>query len=191
MRGEEHFAEIPPCFYSFQEEGLFKRCIECDRNLLEEKCEYVIEKAIRNYPDFNTSDVIFDYAICMDCARKIHNKLSKESIENIRNFFNQKLDVNERSRKIAEAKGNVDELISDCMISHREAKISSEYQIFAHCVGDKINLQNPPYMLSSEVLEELSEILSVKTREELDGFFNRHFSPDPSLMESTPKFVFV
>lgn len=191
MAHDKHLTDIPSSFYSFHNKGPFRKCIECERDLLKADCGYVIEKAIKNHPEYHVSDVIFDYAVCMDCATRLHNELSKESIQNIQNFFTERLNVQERSRKISEANGDVNKLISYCMISHEEVGKSSEYQIFAHCIGNKINLQNPPYMLSSKVLNELSELLSEKTRDDLNEFFNRHFSPDPSLMEPTLRLVLI
>ena len=191
MADEQGYTEIPEIFHSFHNEGPFTRCIECDRNLLEDDCEYVIEKAIRNYPDYQTSDTIFDYAICMDCAEKIHQELSKESTQNIQKFFSERLDIGRRSQRIEQANGNVGQLIANCMITDEPKNTSREYQVFAHCKGNRINMSNPPYMLSGEVLAELAELLSEKTRDDLNGFFNKHFSPDPSLMEPTPRLVLI
>lgn len=191
MGHDKELAEIPGIFYSFHAKGPFSRCIECERDLLKDGCEYVIEKAVRNYPGYQASDVIFDYAICMDCAMKMHNELSRESLETIQNFFVQHLNVEQRSRNIAQADGNIEELISRCMISEKAQSESAEYQIFAHCIGDKINMKNPPYMLSGEVLLQLSDLISEKTRDNLNGFFDKHFSPDPTLMEPTPRLILV
>lgn len=190
MADESDLQNIPSVFYSFHEEAPFRKCIECEREL-DGDCEYVIEKAVKNYPDFTASDVIFDYAICMECAVKINQELSKESMANIQAFFSNRLDINSRAKLIAEAKGDINQLIGRCMISNEPKNSSTEYQIFAHCIGNKINMKNPPYMISGEVLAELAELLSEKTRGDLDGFFNKHFSPDPSLMEPTPRLVLI
>ena len=40
-----------------------------------------------------------------------------------------------------------------------ELKIVSEYQIYAHCNGEKLNMENPPYMISGEVMDELLPLL--------------------------------
>lgn len=186
MENKNHLKDIPSSFYSFHEEGLFKNCVECERNLLEDDCEYIIEKAIRNYPEFNTHDVVFDYAICMDCATKIHMELSKESLKAIKKYFTENISLDNFEMRMQEAAGDIDKLTSKCMIKNTHANKSSEYQVYAHCIGDKINLQNPPYMISGEVLNEIADLISEKTRDTLNGFFDRHFTPDPSLMEPMP-----
>ena len=86
---------------------------------------------------------------------------------------------------------SAEENLSRCMIKRKRVQDCSEYQVFAHCIGSKINNANPPYMISGEVMEELIPILSDATIDEMNGFFNKHFSPDPSFFEPTPKLILV
>ena len=72
------------------------------------------------------------------------------------------------------------------MIKKMKVDDCREYQIYAHCKGQRLNMDNPPYMLSGEVMEELLPLLSNETIDEMNGFMNKHFAPDPSLMEPTP-----
>ena len=67
----EHTIDIPSEFYSFSSGVLFDRCIDCDKYLLEKDTEYFIEKAIRQYDGYKARDVIFEYAICFQCADRI------------------------------------------------------------------------------------------------------------------------
>ncbi|MEP5070845.1 MAG: hypothetical protein ABJQ96_09265, partial [Crocinitomicaceae bacterium] len=61
-----------------------------------------------------------------------------------------------------------------------------------HCNGNKLNMENPPYMISGEVMDELLPLLSDKTVDEMNGFMNKHFSPDPSIMEPvSPRILLV
>lgn len=184
-------AQIPPSFHSFESGDLFTHCLECKRHLLEEDCEYVIEKAVRNYTGFPAKDVIFDCAICMDCVMEIQAGLSEESTQAIQKFMKEKVDVAFRVELANEGISNVEVFTNQCMISKRRMSDCAEYQIFAVCKGNKIDLKMPPYMLSGEVLEEISELLSEKTRDDLNGFFNKHFSPDPSLLEPIPRLILI
>ena len=183
----KHLVNIPSSFYSFKEEGPFQHCVECDRFLLDESCDYVIEKAVRNYPGFKASDVIFDYAICMDCAIEVQKGLSTESMTKIQEFMQEHLQQKMRTRESASLESYTDH----CLVSNRAVSECEEFQIFAYCRGSKVNLQMPPYMISGQVLDEISELLSPETRDELDGFFNKHFAPDPGLMEPNPRLVLI
>lgn len=179
---------IPVEFYSFETNTLFENCIECNRYLLDEGVEYLIEKAFKNYEGYDAQDVVFDYAICMSCAEKMRDEISSDSMECMMNYFKENMDVDKRLGSL-----NVDpkEMLKSCMIKNKRVDDCREYQVFAHCVGKELNLNNPPYMISGEVMEELIPLLSEKTIDEMNGFFKRHFSPDPSFFEPTPKLVIV
>jgi hypothetical protein len=58
---EEPRHPIPPEFYSFETKAPFVTCIECGHNF-DDGRPYIIEKAIRQYPEYQVKDVIFDCA---------------------------------------------------------------------------------------------------------------------------------
>lgn len=180
---------IPPLFFSFESDDLFKKCIECERDL-DENCDYVIEKAMRTYPGFEAKDVIFDYALCMNCALQIRESFSKKSLEAMDKYFaehatNRIVLVNEQGEF------DVDECISSCMVKGTKASELTEYQVYAHCRGKELNSQIPPYMVSNDAIDDMLPLLSNETQDILNGFFNKHFSPDPSIMNPVPKIVLV
>lgn len=180
--------QIPPEFYSFETKAPFEYCIECNRYLLEEGTEYLIEKAIKNYEGYDAKDVVFDYAICLNCAEIMRKEISEESMESMTKYFQENINMADRLNMFD---GNPRQILENCMIKNKPKVDCREYQVFAHCNGNKLNMQNPPYMLSGEVMEELLPLLSEKTIDEMNGFFNKHFSPDPSFFEPTPKLILV
>ena len=179
---------IPKQFYSFETNALFDHCIECNKYLLEADTEYLIEKAFKSYEGFEAKDVIFDYAICMDCAEKMRNDISRESWNQMMRYFQENMDI---SARLEMSHQPPEESINQCMIKKTSIDDCREYQVFAHCKGTKLNMQNPPYMISGAVMEELMPLLSQATKDEMDGFFNKHFSPDPSFFEPTPKLILI
>ncbi len=187
---QSQYKDIPKEFHSYEKDGLFTNCIECDRELLSGDCDYVIEKAFRNYQGFKAEDVIFDYAICMDCAMEIQKRMSKESMFKIQEYMQKQM--LDRHQDLAKRDlTNVDELYSKCMFTNEDKSNCEEYQVFAFCRGDKMNLQMPPYMVSGPILDEISELLSDETRDELNGFFNKHFSPSPGMFEPDPRLILI
>lgn len=179
---------IPSEFYSFETNAPFEKCIECEKYLLDEDTEYIIEKAVKTYDGYEAKDVIFDYAICMDCAEIMRKEISKESWEKMMHYFQENMDVEGRLQMQEQEPS---EYLKQCMIKKTDINSCREYQVFAHCKGSKLNLENPPYMLSGEVMDELLPLLSDKTIDEMNGFFKKHFSPDPSFFEPTPKLILV
>lgn len=180
--------DIPKDFFSFETNAPFERCIECEKYLLGAETEYLIEKAVKSYKDFEAKDVIFDYAICMDCAEDLRKEISAESWNRIMGYFQENMDVQKRLEMM---QANPNENIQTCMIKGTRSESCQEYQIYAHCKGTKLNMENPPYLISGEVMEEILPLLSEKTVDEMNGFFNKHFSPDPSFFEPTPKLILV
>ncbi len=179
---------IPEEFFSFETKAPFERCIECDKYLLDDNTEYLIEKAVRTYKDYDAKDVVFDYAICMDCADVLRNEISAESWQSILSYFEQNIDIQKRMEMM---ESDPHENLQSCMIKGTNVGNCQEYQLYAHCRGDKLNMENPPYLISGEVMDEILPLLSEKTVDEMNGFFNKHFSPDPSFFEPTPRLVLV
>ncbi|MEO9872403.1 hypothetical protein [Ekhidna sp.] len=174
---------IPKEFHSFETNAPFEQCIECEKYLLDDDTEYIIEKAVKNYEGYSAKDIVFDYAICMDCAETMRKEISKESWESMMRYFQENIDIQSRLEMHNQSP---EEGLKSCMIKKTQLNDCGEYQIYAHCKGNKINMENPPYMISGEVMEELLPLLSDKTIDEMNGFLDKHFSPDPSLMEPTP-----
>ena len=181
--------KIPNEFFSFETEEPFRTCIECDRDLREKGLNYVVEKAIRNYPEYGTQDIIFDYAICIECAFKIRQSFSHESIQRIDKF------LGENMQNLVQDKQNMDSLFlngpDQCFITKKKRSDLLEYQIYAHCKGDFLDPMVPPYLISDKAVEMILPLISKSTQDILDGFFDKHFSPDPSLMNPVPKLVLV
>lgn len=184
----EHLEAIPKDFYSFETGAPFTKCIECDGDLMNGE-PYLIEKAFKHHVEYQVKDTIFDYALCMKCAEKLRNEMSKESLEAVTNYFASRMDIHMQLSRLGKTP---EEAINSCMISGKSTEECTEYQIYAYCVYDRISNEMPPYMISGEIMDEILPLLSEKTKDDLNGFFKKHFAPDPSLMEPVgPKFVLV
>ncbi len=186
MRNNYDTVEIPKEFYSFSTGAKFEYCIECDCELLQNNQEYFVEKAIKKYKGFDAFDVIFEYAICINCAEKMRKSLSRESLQHIEQYFHQRVDYLKRMDLMHNHPHNPIAWISECLVSGRQQSDLSEYQIYGHCRGNQLYLSQMPYMVSGAVLEEVSSILSKETKDELDDFSRRHFGPPPELEEPLP-----
>lgn len=174
---------IPERFYSFESGKPFERCISCDQYLLDDT-HYMIEMCIRRYPGYQAEDTVFDYAMCLDCAMKARNELSTDSMQTIYAHFGQHLQAHLTNPQSAVHPDK-------CLVNGKKIEELSEYQVYAHCQGKYLTGNVQPYLVSMEALEKVLPLLSKKTRDYLDGFFDKHFSPDPSLFEPTPKLILI
>ncbi len=147
----------------------------------------MVEKAFKRYPDYQAEDVIFEYAMCMDCGMKMRNELSAESLANIENYFAQNVDF-ERRQELLMAKQdlNTEDWLKHCLVKGTPTEALNEYQIFGHFDGTQMVYSVFPYMIGGEALDELGALLSDKTLDELDDFMGNNFGLPPELKELIP-----
>ena len=181
---KENLNLIPTDFYSFSTGRPFERCIECDKYLLDDEL-YMIEKAIKQYPGYSAQDVIFEYAICLDCADRMKNDLSKESMINIQNWFTENIDPSRFWNGVGS---------DECLVSGDKKSELQEYQIYAYCKGRSLSNFQPPFMIGGPVLDKLADLMSDETTDELNRFMDKHFGPPPEWLEDVPggrKLIFI
>jgi hypothetical protein len=170
--------EIPKMFKTFVSEAYFSNCITCDKYLLDDDTEYVIEKVISH------GNVELEYSMCLDCVEKMRQKMSKESMERVNKYFEENFNFYaKRYDLLASQSSNIDDYISSCLFKDKSIHEMDEYQLLGHCRGDKMLLSVFPYIVCKDAIEEVQELLSVKTREELDDFTDKYFGLPPDLKE--------
>jgi uncharacterized protein with PIN domain len=173
---------LAPEFYSFATGKPFDRCTTCNTYLLEPGTQYMIEKAVIRYPHTNITDVAFEYAMCLPCGEKMRKSLSAESLANFENYFAAHADFESR-QKLMESPDKTDlkDWLATCLLTQNPIEEETEYQIIAHCDGTNMVMGVAPYMISGRAADELSELLSAKTKEILDDFVDEHFGLPPEL----------
>lgn len=173
-----HTIDIPTVFKTYVSESFFSNCISCDKYLLEDDTEYVIEKVIKD------GQVEVEYSMCMECVENMRKKMSDESLNNINKYFEQNSGfLAKRYDLFSSHSTNVDDYISNCLFKDKSIHESDEYQLLGHFMGKKLLLSVFPYMVCKEAIEEVQELLSAKTKDELDDFTNKHFGLPPDLKE--------
>ncbi len=182
----DHFEPVPPIFQSTETGRAFERCVACDRFLLDDTTQYVIEKAFRSYEGFDARETIFEYALCVDCRDALMEELSEESLQRMQNYFASHVAVAvRRLRLIESAQSNVqlDPWISTCMISGAPVQELNEYQVYCECQGPNMLYSYAPFTIGGPVMDEIAELLSNKTLDELDGFADDILGLPPELEE--------
>ncbi len=176
--------DIPDIFLPYGQKEPFAHCINCHCDLLQDDVEYIVEKVVRRYQRLNTSDVIFEYAICLQCAETMRKELSTESLQNVQLFMEKSNLINSRQKLIQESNWNIHDWLSRCAVSGEDIEKQDEYQIYGHCRGRQLIFSAMPYMISGRVMEEISELLSPKTKGELDRFMDDNFGIPPELRKN-------
>jgi hypothetical protein len=177
---EGGYVDIPREFYPFDSENRFLECTICGKPLHEDE-RYVVEKAVKRYSTGNL-DTIFEYACCEDCYLEMAEKMSKESIQKLQDYT-----MKHQANGLAHLMLIPEERGKHCFFSNKPIEECEEFQIFAAFKGDFMSAIMFPMAVSGDVVEEMQELISEKTREELDDF-GKKISPTLPQFEEDFKF---
>ncbi len=158
---------IPRIFYSTLSEKPIENCVFCGVNVLSENLVYVIEKVFKN----GSSDS--EYAICMDCAMKMKGGMSEESQKSMTDYF-EKLNVLLEYREYlkSDLELDVEDFLKKCVVKGRSVSDMQEFQLAGIFRGLKLYEGAIPLVFSLEAILEVNELLSAKTKEEMDGYID-------------------
>jgi hypothetical protein len=158
---------------------LFDACKQCGKNLLEPPASYTLEKVFKRYPNTESPQILFEYAVCDDCAGEMRDEFSEESAANIQNYFAKHManldDLEER---------DLDARLHTCMIKNSSLADEQEYAVVARGHGNKMLLSHYPFAIGLTAMDEISELISEKTRDLLDDFVDRNFIGPPEFENS-------
>ncbi|MBT5402352.1 MAG: hypothetical protein HOL28_02800 [Crocinitomicaceae bacterium] len=191
---DPYHVNIVEKFYCDETGQPFQNCIECEEELIQSNKHYFIEKAIRKYP--NTSDelTVFEFAICISCATKMNQCLSKDSLNSLINYQNKKKRQHLNTERFYTVqKRNVSDRLNQCVYSGIPIEEFDEYQIVGAFTGNQMITEDFPIAISGTEIELISELLSEETKEEFDDFIAKHFNGPPELQElwGKPKLILV
>ncbi len=169
--------KIPAKFENSISEKNFSHCSVCGADLIANNKDYLIEKAYKRFANNLGEELLFEIAVCFDCAETMKGELSKESLESISAFFQKK------SFEQKQANPNPDPsiLLGQCLLSGKNLCDMQEYQVYAHCRGGQLADHHSYYMLSDEIIEEIQELLSDHTRDQLQKFSDDNLGIPPEL----------
>jgi hypothetical protein len=179
----EQRVPLPPELFCDETGKPFTNCIACNCSL--DKVPHMVEKVRRRYTGIDTQTTIVEYAICIECGKKMHAKMSEESKARVEQFLMTKADP--FKRVIVMNLGHKDDpkgWLQDCPVTKKPISDCMEYAYYGYCEGGELVMSYWPMALSGEALEEMQELLSAKTREELDDFIGTHFGRPPDLRKA-------
>jgi hypothetical protein len=170
------YIDIPEEFFDSDTGKPFSHCIGCNKYLLTVGTPYIIERALKQNLKYKTRDVIIEYAMCEQCLAETRESFSEESIQKLNDYFNQNSDlVNRRVELIHDEKTNYKNWISHCLIKGTPRDQLTEYQYACQCDGPYLLFHHMPIMIGGEAIDEISMLLSSKTRDEIDRFYDKFF----------------
>ena len=156
----------------------------CGKFLLTEGTTYVVEKAIKNYKDYDVNSTIFEFAVCIDCHTKVQQGMSDESLANLHRYYQHIMAEKGNQPIVIDVRNfNLDDWLSKCFFKGDEIKEMNEYQLVAQFNGNKMLMNMPPMIIGEKAMEEMAELLSDKTIDEMNGFREKFLGPSPEIEE--------
>jgi hypothetical protein len=102
-------------------------------------------------------------------------KFSRESRERMDNYLREKM-----SRLLSDSPDQRPSFwTGQCSLSGKALHDMQEYQMIAACQGNK--LLDEPMLISDGIMEEMNELLSPETKDELKRFRDNNFGWPPEL----------
>lgn len=152
---------IPDCLDSAFREGPFERCAACDADLRAGGDLYHVQKTWRR------GEVVFELALCRNCAEGTARDFSAESIERIRRWY------------LEHYRPSTD--LAACHFCREPRNEEAGYEMAAACAGAR--LARPVVVMCAKCAESSQENLSAKTRRAWGDFMDRTLPGVPSEME--------
>ncbi|MDR6239335.1 hypothetical protein HNQ88_002372 [Aureibacter tunicatorum] len=154
----------------------------CECKLLDNDTPYMIEKVFKRYPSTTTIDVLIEYAICFECAKKMRKQLSADSLANVEAYMKSKIDIDARAEFVSK-NSETDKWMENCVFLGDKISECNEFSIQGQFFNDQMLLTGMPYAVSENAMDELAELISPETKDVLDDFIGKHFSGPPEVEE--------
>lgn len=184
MIGSVRRVPIPSLFHSDETGSPFAHCLCCDADLLDGDVPYLIEKAYRAAPQYGAREVVFEYALCLDCYSQLSARLSTISRQHIQAYVDEHTNPIRRALDgLSDPNAGLERWLAHCMIDGTPRTELKEYQYVAHCEGDRLVLSHLPAVIGGPAIDAMVDLLSAATLDELDGFHRDFLGPSPDLEE--------
>ena len=168
--------DISPDFLKSDTQTPFDSCLVCSKDVISSGEDYFIERIMRRVPDFGVTETLFEYAMCMDCASNMKGEMSKESMQSIEAFFKERIMSLDPFDRLINP-------LEKCLLTGKRIDESLEFSFHAHCRGAEMMESIFPYAVSDDAMDQISELLSKETLDELDEFKGKYFNGPPEIAE--------
>ena len=104
----------------------------------------------------------------------------------IRDYFDEKIDHEARRNRlfaVEESNEGLQPWISSCIVSGEPVEDLEEYQVYCECQGPFMLYTYAPFLIGGPVMDEVADLLSNKTLDELNGFADEILGLPPELEE--------
>ena len=182
---KKHLSDgTPEFFYNYETGAPFTHCLMCKKDLSTAE-NYAIEKVLKQNRNMDAPEIIYEYAICMDCAGGMQDEISEESLQSIKDLFEEhsfnalmKLEYL-HSSDIYDMKAWTER----CTFTGKETRLCSEFTVTGLFENGNLVYEHGPMVVSDDFMEMIQDVLSKKTRDYFDGFRDEYFDLPPDIKD--------
>lgn len=169
------FIPVPKELHSFETGRPFANCVECGKGLLANGTAYLIQKA------FKGSETLVEFAHCFDCYESLAASYSKQTRNDIWDFFLDSVDLEQRKNELLEtASHDFAPWVSSCLTCGKRREEAKSYTLLAQCDGPDMALLYLPYLICEDCQIEISERMSQTSKEIWDRWLEENLDMPPS-----------
>jgi len=166
-------SEVPPIFHSFEKDEPFSQCIHCEKSFDDLSVPYTVSKV------FKGPECVFEYAMCQSCRAEMSETFSPESRQKIDTFFNNKVNLADRSLAMEDSENHTDWMRS-CLTCGTPANEIKDYSMACMAFSGTLVFDPFPMMVCSQCERTIHKQLSKSTRDSWDKFVADHFEGPPA-----------
>ena len=184
---------IPEIFRKHEDGMIFRHCFVCDKELIESKSSYIIEKGIHKASD-GVDKMSFEFVCCQNCAQSFQSQLSKESQTAMFTYLlgNYNSEWRDKRKQLSHYKlFEIDYWLDVCMFKNTPKEELEDYQICAAFEGDQLLYGETPFLVSEMAADEILNLLSNATLDSYNDFFGNINDLPPGVEDWTKKPVLI
>ena len=173
---------IPSFFNNYDTGAPFQRCTFCDSKL-EASDKYAVEKMINQNITLQSREIVYEYALCWECATSMGSEISDDSREAIQLLYNEhsenlirKLDYLHSTDKYT-----LESWMERCSLTNKEIRLCGEFSVSAIIEHGNLVYEQAPMIVSDEFMMKLQNVLSQETKEGFEGLRNKIMDGSPSV----------
>lgn len=173
---------IPSFFHNYDTGAPFTKCTFCDDSL-EYKSRYAVEKMINQNIVLHTREIVYEYALCWDCATSMGTDISEDSKTAIYKMYAdhsetlmRKLDYLHGTEKYS-----LDSWIERCSLTGKEIRLCGEFSVSGIIEDGNLVFEQAPMVVSDEFMQKLQNVLSKETKESMDGLRQKIIDGSPCI----------
>jgi hypothetical protein len=173
---------IPSLFNNYDTGAPFTKCTFCNEGLAN-KSKYVVEKMINQNIVLQSREIVYEYALCWDCAATMGSEISDDSKEAIQELYNEHSETVMRKLDYLHSteKYSLESWLERCSLTGKEIRLCGEFSVSGIIEGGNLVYEQSPIVVSDEFMHKLQRVLSKETKEGFDRLRDKIMDGSPSI----------